>query len=92
MITLEMLKENRNEIIEYLTDELGAEYVKEGMNIVVSMIGFRGYESLPVMSFVKTAIKDNGIADRIIMAKGAIASRNIEARNIEMAKRQMKNI
>jgi len=92
MTTLNDLKENRNEIIAYLTDELGNENVKEGMNIIAEMIGFRGYEGLNVIDFCKTAIEDNGIKDRIIMSEGRKARQWLEAHNIEASKQLMRNI
>lgn len=92
MITLEDLKANRTEIIDYLTYELGSENVKDGMNIIANMIGFRGYDNYSVMQFCEAAIKDSGIQDRIIMRNGANASRWIEEHNIEVSKQLKRNI
>lgn len=92
MVTIDTLKENRNEIIEFLTNELGTSYVKEGMTIIAKMVGFRGYEKYDVMAFCEAAISDNGIKDRIIMSEGAKASRWLEEHNIETSKKLMRHI
>lgn len=92
MITIENLKENRGDIIEFLTNELGQENVKEGMGIVASMIGFNGYANYDLMEFVEASINDNGIKDRLIFSNGAKAQHRLEEINIEMSKRQKSNI
>ncbi len=92
MTTLQDLKDNRNEIIEYLVEELGQENVKEGMTIISKMIGFRGYDSLNVMAFCKAVIKDSGIKDSIEIKSGYNALSAIEVANREQSKRQMKHI
>lgn len=92
MTTITDLKNNRNEIIEFLTNELGSENVKEGMQIIASMIGFNGYSKYNVMEFVEAAIDDNGIKDRLIFSNGAKAQHRLEEINIEMSKRQKQSI
>jgi len=91
-VTLTDLKESRNEIIEFLTQELGSENVKEGTIIIASMIGFNGYSGLSVMEFAKTSIEDSGIKDKLIFTNGAKASYRLEQINTEMSIRQKNNI
>lgn len=92
MITIENLKDNRNEIIEFLTDKLGSENVKEGMEIIVNMIGFRDYNDLDVMDFVKCSIEDNGIENRVIFRNGRKSSVWLEEKRIETSRELMKHI
>ncbi len=92
MKTIQDLKDNRNEIIEVITDECGAENVKEVMAVLASYVGFNGYFGMTASTFTKVVIKDSGIADTIIMRNGARAQARLEVINHEMAVRQMQNI
>lgn len=92
MTTLENLKENRVEIINYLTQEVGSENVKEAMIYISNMIGFRNYNNYSVMRFVEAALEDSGLRDKIIMRNGAKASAWLEIHNAESSKELKKHI
>ena len=92
MKTMQDLKDNRNEIIEVITDECGSENIKEVMTILAAYIGFNGYFGMTATQFTKAVIKDSGIADKIIFRNGAKAHRRLEEINLEASKRLMQNI
>lgn len=60
-MTLEILKNNRQEVIEEITNTLGAEMVKEVMTQMVKMIGFNGIRSTTATAFVHEVISLLGI-------------------------------
>lgn len=92
MKTLNDLKENREVIIDTITEEVGAENVKEVMTILASYVGFNGYFEKTAEQFTKAVIKDSGIDSTIINRNGSKAQAFLENYNIEMSKRQMQNI
>lgn len=72
MITLENLKENRDEIIEIITDKKGAQNVKKIMGLMVNMIGYRDYNNInSVKEFTLTVIKDCFFEELIISDSAA---------------------
>lgn len=99
MITIENLKENRNEIISEITNILERNNVwttKENivlvMNKMVGLIGWSGIESTNVIDFVFETIDSTEIIDEMIMKQGRMASRRMEEINIESSRKLMQNI
>lgn len=92
MQTLQDLKDNRETIIEVITEEVGAENLKEVMQVLAKYVGFKGYFGMNAKQFTKAVIKDSGIQDKIIMREGAIASRRIEEMNQAASRKLIKNI
>jgi uncharacterized protein YjgD (DUF1641 family) len=59
MITLEKLKENKDQIIELIALRGQNSRTKELMTMMVKSIGCRVYEDMDVMKFAKEVIKNN---------------------------------
>ena len=92
MKTIQDLKENREIIIATISNEVGAENVKEVMSVLAEYIGFNGYFGMDAKEFTLAVMYDSGIADKIAMRNGARAMRRLEETNIEASKKLMENI
>lgn len=83
------LKENREIIIETITNEYGAEFVKPVMNEMMSFIGFNGYFEMNAKQFTHAVVKDSGIVDKMQMSAGLAASKRIAEINHDNARKMM---
>lgn len=92
MKTIQDLKENREVIIATISNEVGAENVKEVMSVLAEYVGFNGYFGMDAKEFTLAVMYDSGIADKIAMRNGARAMRRLEEINIEASKKLMENI
>lgn len=60
-MTIQDLKNNRNEIIEVITEILGENMVKEAMGEMVKMLGYNGIKSTNAVDFAKEVINLRGL-------------------------------
>lgn len=92
-MTIQDLKDNRNEIISHLNQELenDQEAVKEAMSLMVKLLGWRDLKATNVIELADEVIVINDLKTKYIMKRGSVASRRMEEINREMSIRQMRN-
>jgi hypothetical protein len=89
MKTINDLKENRDVIIETITNDYGSEFVKPVMAEMMKFIGFNGYFEMNAKRFTHAVIKDSGVVDSIIMRRGIAASATLSEQNRQSGMRMM---
>ena len=60
-LSIEILKENREVIIDIITNEVGASRIKDVMNGMVKMIGYNGYADMSIKEIILNVIEVNNI-------------------------------
>lgn len=67
--TIQDLKENRQQVIDTVTEVVGVEKLKEVMDLCVKFLGYRDIRSTDIVSYVKEVINLNGIEAYVAPAK-----------------------
>jgi hypothetical protein len=83
------LKENRQVIIETITNDYGAEFVKPVMEQMMKAIGFNGYFEMSAVRFTHAVIKDFDLVDSVIIRRGIAASATLSEQNRQSGMKMM---
>ena len=89
MITLEILKENRQDLIDEITDEYGAENLKVVMSELAAAIGKDGYNNASLNQFYNSVTLKSDACFQIKHRKATEAQDFIEQYNKSFARRHL---
>lgn len=93
-MTIQDLKNNRTQIIEELNYRFdnNQSFVKEVMQSLVNMIGYRGIKSTDTMSYVEEVISMLDLQSKFDEIGTTEAFRSLEEQNIARSKNLMQHI